>query len=213
MHIIAKRSLTALLSRASTTTPSRFTTSIPLTQSFVAPSTLSSTRVHNVRSYTSGKGEAIFAQGRPTTVVNVACGDDMSRIDVDWQTNSESQFLGTDASGNKIMMSGSDEPGIGPMKMLLMAVGGCASVDLITILKKQRQKISTVSFRIEGQRSTELSRPFESIHMTAIVKGENLDMKKVEKAVELSIEKYCGVHGTLHDGVKNMTWGVEIVDG
>ncbi|KAI8851197.1 OsmC/Ohr family [Chytridium lagenaria] len=116
------------------------------------------------------------------------------------------QFLGTDASGNKIMIAG-----IGPMKMLLMAVGGCAAVDLVSILKKQRQAVEGVQIKVEGQRTTDHPRPFDKIHATFEVSGSNLDPVKVQRAVDLSIEKYCGVHASLTHGVP-VTWGSEVVE-
>ncbi|KAI9364494.1 OsmC/Ohr family [Zopfochytrium polystomum] len=106
-------------------------------------------------------------------------------------------------------MSGSDEPGIGPMKLLLLGVGGCAAVDLVSILKKQRQAVASVRIRVEGQRARDMPRPFVAVHTTFVVTGKGLDRAKVERAVELSLEKYCGVHGTLAAGVKHLTWGAE----
>ncbi|KAJ3296513.1 hypothetical protein HK104_001520 [Borealophlyctis nickersoniae] len=135
-----------------------------------------------------------------------------STVEVDWSGKPDSlQFFGKDASGNEVVMSASKEPGVGPMAMLLMGLGACSSVDLVGILKKQRQKLQGVKVRIEGQRGVELPRPYETIHMTFIVSGQRLDKKKVDSAVELASEKYCGVHGTLK-GVANITVGVEIVE-
>ncbi|KAJ3204524.1 hypothetical protein HDU67_009452 [Dinochytrium kinnereticum] len=148
----------------------------------------------------SATSKPVFDASRPVASINV-----------DWTPGSTAQFLGTDASGNKIMMSGSDEPGIGPMKMLLMAVGGCAAVDLVSILKKQRQAVEGVHIRVEGQRTTEHPRPFDKIHATFEVSGSKLDAGKVQRAVELAIEKYCGVHASLSHGVP-ITWGSDVVD-
>ncbi|KAJ1556426.1 hypothetical protein HK405_008263 [Cladochytrium tenue] len=113
-------------------------------------------------------------------------------------------------------MSGSDEPGAGPMKVLLMGLGGCASIEVVSILRKQRQPFESVRVRIDGQRpaagdTAHPARPYSAIHATFLVAGEGLDQAKVDRAVGLSIEKYCSVHATLLEGVPSMTWTAELV--
>ncbi|KAJ3029508.1 hypothetical protein HK097_005782 [Rhizophlyctis rosea] len=150
-----------------------------------------------------------FAPNRPT-----------NKVEVTWAGNDSLQFLGKDASGNEVLMSASKEPGAGPMSLLLMGLGGCSSVDLVTILKKQRQNLKCITIRVEGQRGETLPRPYETIHMTFVVSGKALDKKKVREdmfaddvdaAIALAAEKYCGVHGTL-SGVAKITFGSEIVE-
>lgn len=88
---------------------------------------------------------------------------------------------------------GGNNAGARPMELLLMGLGGCTSIDVILILKKQRQVIEDLKLVIDGEREkiegTEMS-PFTKINIHFIFKG-NLDIKKVEKAIELSMEKYC----------------------
>ncbi|KAJ3416055.1 hypothetical protein HDV05_003414 [Chytridiales sp. JEL 0842] len=86
------------------------------------------------------------------------------------------------------------------------------AVDLVSILKKQRQEVESVRIKIEGQRAKEMPRPFENMHTTFVVTGKGLDSVKVDRAVQLSIEKYCGVHATLEHGVGKITWGVEVME-
>ncbi|MBK9509680.1 MAG: OsmC family protein, partial [Cytophagaceae bacterium] len=90
-------------------------------------------------------------------------------------------------------------PGARPMELLLMGLGGCTSIDVILILKKQRQALEDIKLVIEGDREkiegTEMS-PFRKINIHFILKG-NLDAKKVEKAIELSMEKYCSATAQL----------------
>ena len=106
-------------------------------------------------------------------------------------------------------MSGPDGPGVSPMQMLLLGLGGCASYDIINILKKQRQALHDLSIEIDGERAEEYPRPFRTIHMHIILDGDNLDPQKVDRAIRLSSEKYCGAHATL-SGVAKITWDREI---
>lgn len=89
--------------------------------------------------------------------------------------------------------------GARPMELLLMGLGGCTSIDVILILKKQRQVLEDMRLVIEGEREkidgTEMS-PFRKINIHFILKG-NLDAKKVEKAIELSMGKYCSATAQL----------------
>lgn len=88
---------------------------------------------------------------------------------------------------------GGNNQGARPMELLLMGLGGCTSIDVILILKKQRQVIEDLKLVIDGEREkiegTEMT-PFTKINIHFIFKG-NLDLKKIEKAIELSMEKYC----------------------
>ncbi|MFC3809710.1 OsmC family protein [Lacihabitans lacunae] len=88
---------------------------------------------------------------------------------------------------------GGHNQGARPMELLLMGLGGCTSIDVILILKKQRQALEDLKLEITGEREkiegTEMT-PFRKINIHFVFKGE-LDEKKVQKAIELSMEKYC----------------------
>ena len=78
---------------------------------------------------------------------------------------------------------------------------------MVAILRKQKQNLSDLNVQVEGQRSTQGARPFESIRMKWVAKGSGLDKAKIESAVQISTEKYCGVHASL--SVPNITFSVE----
>ena len=119
-------------------------------------------------------------------------------------------YLGIDVNGRAAVMTGGpDGPGVSPMQMLLLGLGGCSMVDVVSILQKQRQPLADIEIEIDGQRATELPRPWETIHLHYIVTGRGLDPKKVERAIELSVEKYCGAHATL-SGVAKITHDFEL---
>lgn len=104
--------------------------------------------------------------------------------------------------GGLIRMDGSTsigglEGGFSPMQLLLAGVGGCSAIDIIGILKKQRQNLENLQVEVEGDRQPkdEYSE-FKTIHLNFIFTG-NLEKSKVERAIKLSLEKYCSVSKTL----------------
>lgn len=96
---------------------------------------------------------------------------------------------------------GGKNQGVRPMQMLLMAAAGCAAIDIINILKKQRQEISDFQVEAEGEREEASALKgeaaiFTDVHIHFILKG-NIDLEKAERAAELSMEKYCSASKTL----------------
>ncbi len=84
-----------------------------------------------------------------------------------------------------------------PMELLLMGVAGCSAIDIISILKKQRQTITYYYTEVEGVREPiEEAKPFKKITVTIILEGD-IDEIKAQKAAQLSFEKYCSVSKTL----------------
>lgn len=105
-------------------------------------------------------------------------------------------FLGESGSGHAIVMDGPPENGgrnlgVRPMETLLIGMGGCASFDVVHILKKSRQQITDCVAEIDAERADEEPKVFTKIHIHFVVTGHDLKPKQVEKAVTLSAEKYC----------------------
>lgn len=89
------------------------------------------------------------------------------------------------------------EGGFSPMQLLLAGVGGCSAVDIIGILKKQRQDLQDLTIEVEGDRQSRGEHTeFTNIHIKYIFTGD-LDESKVERAINLSLDKYCSVSKTL----------------
>jgi len=82
--------------------------------------------------------------------------------------------------------------GMSPMQLLLAGIGGCSTIDIISILKKQRQDFQDIQVSIEGNRVDDVPKVFNKIHLHYTVIG-NLEADKVQKAIDLSLEKYCSV--------------------
>jgi putative redox protein len=87
---------------------------------------------------------------------------------------------------------GGEEKGVRPMELVLMGVGGCASIDLGLILKKQRQELIDYEVEVTAQRNDNDAKNFKTINLHFNLWG-NLDNKKVERAIELTLTKYCSV--------------------
>ena len=114
-------------------------------------------------------------------------------------------FEGYNEQGNKIKLDNTTLPqakGASPMEAILMAVAGCSDIDIIAILKKQRQQITNFSIEVEGERrQVDEAKPFKSIHLKFIIDGE-VEPRKALKAAELSFEKYCSVSKSLNPDIK-----------
>ncbi len=96
---------------------------------------------------------------------------------------------------------GGHNKGARPMELLLMGLGGCSAIDVILILKKQKQVIEDISIKITGDRvqieGTQMS-PFRNINVHFVVKGQ-VDPQKLDRAINLSMEKYCSATAQLRD--------------
>lgn len=105
-------------------------------------------------------------------------------------------FEGKGASGNSVYIDNSsvnEVKGSSPMELLLMAVGSCNAIDIVSILDKQKQHIESYSITVEGQRKdVNHAKPFKSIAVFIYLKGD-IDPKKALRAAELSFTKYCSV--------------------
>lgn len=93
---------------------------------------------------------------------------------------------------------GGENAGARPMEMILMGLGGCSAIDIVLILQKQRQVIQDMTISIEGERvPDETPSVFKTIHVHYNFKGD-LNLEKVARAIELSMEKYCSVTAILN---------------
>ena len=105
-------------------------------------------------------------------------------------------FLGETESGHAILMDGPPDGGgrnLGPrpMEMVLIGTGGCTAYDVVAILKKQRQQITDCVAEIQAERADTDPKVFTKIHFHFIVSGKDLKAEQVERAINLSAEKYC----------------------
>lgn len=119
--------------------------------------------------------------------------------------NDDYLFECTNSVGNTILLNNLSESeskeGVSPMETILMAVAGCSGIDMISILKKQRQEITKFSAEVVGERiQKDEAKPFKTIMVSFKVDGK-IDPKKAERAAGLSFEKYCSVSKTMEPNV------------
>lgn len=124
-------------------------------------------------------------------------------------------MLATNESGNTVETDGS--PAIGgsnkamrPMQMLVAALGGCSSIDVINLLEKMRQPLKDIKMEVNGERvEGEVPSLFTKINIHYQLFGD-IDEQKAEKAIRLSVEKYCSV-GLIIGKSADITWSYEII--
>ena len=99
---------------------------------------------------------------------------------------------------------GGKQRGLRPMELLAGALAGCMSIDVLSILKKQRLDIQSYSVKVEAKRREGVPASFEAIELQFIV-DQDVPLEKVESAVKLSHEKYCSVSASIHPGIRVTT--------
>lgn len=133
------------------------------------------------------------------------------------RVNDAVHFEGTSSSSEiKVHIDGSPEIGgeglgVRPMELVLMALGSCSVLDLINILKKQRQEIKDIDIEVSGNRSNNTPSVFTDIHLKFVLSGNNIDLDRAEKAAELAVKKYCSVHDMLAAGGVDISYSVVLV--
>lgn len=128
----------------------------------------------------------------------------------------EVKFTGVSGSGHQVIMDGPPDYGgqnLGPrpMEMLLLGVGGCASFDVVHILRKSRQEVTHCEARIEAERVDAVPAVFSRIHLHFMVSGIGLKEAQVKRAVEMSAEKYCSASIMLARAGVEITHSYEIL--
>lgn len=118
-----------------------------------------------------------------------------SVVNVKWTGNMSFE---SDVFGHKIVMdagaeSGGEDKGARPKPLQLVALGGCSGMDVVSILKKMRVEVEEFEMIIEGNMAEEHPKYYTEMHVVYQFKGKNLPMDKLEKAVSMSEDKYCGV--------------------
>lgn len=120
------------------------------------------------------------------------------------------QFVAQGNSGHAIVMDGDPDfggsnTGSRPMELLLMGLGGCSGMDIISVLKKKKQNVAGFEMNVKGEKAENHPKKFTAIHIEFIIKGKNISEEAVKKAVDISMEKYCPVKATL-EGAAKITW-------
>ena len=124
------------------------------------------------------------------------------------------RFSGQGASGHSVLMdaaetSGGQNSGPRPVEVLLASLGGCTGMDVISILRKMKTEPQALRVEIDDERAAEYPKVITHLHLTYVVKGD-VPRENVEKAVNLSLEKYCPIVNTL-SGVAEISSEIQMV--
>ena len=117
------------------------------------------------------------------------------------------QFVGESSSGHAIVMDGDPKvgghnTGLRPMELLLVGLGGCAGMDVISIMKRKKQDVTGLDINVKGQKAENYPKKFTDINIAFIIKGRNISEDAVKKSIDLSMNKYCSVKATLEGSAK-----------
>ena len=138
----------------------------------------------------------------------------MIRVEIE-RVHGDYGFEARDAMGHAVSMdtspeTGGDNFGVRPMQTLLLALGGCSGIDIISILKKQRLKVESFKAIIEGEREKEVEPSlWKTVNVYFQLEGD-IDADKAKRACQLSMEKYCSVAETLRRAGATLTWSVSV---
>lgn len=136
-----------------------------------------------------------------------------SRIDCAWK---QGMAFEADVNGFKIPLDadpavGGTNTGPRPKPLTLVSLAGCTGMDVISILKKMRVEPDYFNIAVEGDMMEEHPKYYHKIHVIYELKGKEIDIEKVEKAVNLSRDRYCGVYALLVKGAE-ITYEIKLLD-
>ncbi len=117
------------------------------------------------------------------------------------------RFVATDSEGHSIALdaskqSGGEGSGFSPVQLLLIALGGCTGMDVVHIMRKQRQEVNGLEVLVYGERAKEPPKVFNNIRVEYKINGKNLREDAVKRAIQLSEDTYCSVGATLRTKAK-----------
>ena len=134
------------------------------------------------------------------------------KIQATWK---ERMKFDTEVNGHHFYMDqageNGDNAGPRPKPLMLAALAGCTGMDVISIMKKMRQEIEYFNVIVEGFTEEEHPNAYVKMHIIYEFRGRDLDMEKIEKAISLSMERYCGVSAVYRKANVEMTHEVRIL--
>lgn len=114
-------------------------------------------------------------------------------VKIQWQ---QGEFAARNQKGSVVKISDGSSDAITPMEALLMAVGSCSGIDVVSTLEKMRQPVNGLEIEVSGQRRQDHPKYFEKITVKYIIRGQ-VEEAKARRAIELSLGKYCSVSNAL----------------
>ena len=128
-------------------------------------------------------------------------------LEMDWVSGLS--FEAGRLNGPKVRIDGDAQSAPSPFDLLLAAIAACASVDVVTILSKQRTPVQALAVRVDAQRVDSIPRHLAAANLHYRIRAPGATLEKVMRAVELSITKYCSVRSSLDSEVP-ITWTIDL---
>jgi putative redox protein len=126
----------------------------------------------------------------------VVVTDQWREIEAEWQGGSA--FIGRNVSGGTVQIGKLDDrPGVSPMELILVGLAGCSGVDIVDIMAKKREPLKALKVKVRGKRAEDYPQIYKEIEITYMIWGDRINPKSVERAIQLSKEKYCSVSAML----------------
>lgn len=113
----------------------------------------------------------------------------------------EDHLSGEGGSGNRVEMDGDGVTGFSPSELVAVALGGCTALDVVSILRKKHQDVSTYEIAVEAQQREDHPKAFTEVVVEHRVSGEALDPEAVRRSIELSASRYCTVTAIVASGI------------
>lgn len=126
------------------------------------------------------------------------------------------QFVAQAGSGHAIVLDsdpavGGQNSGLRPMELLAIGLGGCSGMDVASILRKKKEKLTGLEISVEGKKAEDYPQKYTDMHIEFVVKGRDISEEAVKKAIDLSMNKYCSVKATL-EGTATITFNYRIIE-
>jgi len=135
------------------------------------------------------------------------------KIEASWKGKMK---FDTEVNGHHFMMDlageKGDDTGPRPKPLMLAALAGCTGMDVISLMKKMRQEVEYFNVIVEGDTEDEQPNAFYRMHVIYEFRGKDLDPEKIEKAIQLSMERYCGVSAVYRKANMQMTHEVRMLE-
>jgi putative redox protein len=136
--------------------------------------------------------------------------DSISMVEVQVNWIAGHQYEGIDSEGQTIRLGAAGETGVRPAEALLLALGSCAAYDVVTILAKQRAILQRMQVLVSSEQSERPPFKYHAIHLRFQIAAENLRLQRLERAVDLALNKYCTVRASLDPAIA-VTFSVEVM--
>jgi len=129
-------------------------------------------------------------------------------VKVELDLKDKLEFVAVGESGHEVVLdaskeSGGNDNGPRPMELILHGLAGCTGIDIALILKKMKSEIDNFKIEVNADRAKEHPKRYTNIYLKFIIKGKNLSKKKVEKAIDLSQNKYCSASSSLNANIRS----------